>query len=156
GLGAGFTFRQDMYGGGFTTSVPVVSLNSRAHAFVDANAVVHAAGSVLIQARDDTDTDVFAGAAGLGRGTGVGAAAGLVLIDKDTQAFIGQGATVDADASTTSNVAVFSGDVGTTIFQEIRKGVAVQASSSELTFGLITSGGGSLERGISGAVLATV
>ncbi len=80
---------------------------------------------------------------------------GVILIDKDTQAFIGQQANVTSNANSNRSLDVLSGlDASTAepFFKEPSKGIAVQASSSEDVFNLAVSGGGGLFVGVAGAV----
>src|SRR5262249_30238682 len=93
--------------------LPIISLETHTHAFVDAGGFVHAVGNVLIDSKDDTITNVLSGELGLGTsiGIGVGAAASVTLITKDTQAFIGQNAEVHADGLTVDTITVKQGRV---------------------------------------------
>src|SRR5207249_5686373 len=99
---------------GVTASLPVISLETHTHAFVDSNAFVHATGNVLVYARDDTKTSDISGQIGLGIGLGVGASASVTLITKDTRAYVGAGATVNADGSTGDTISAFDGSVPAT------------------------------------------
>jgi hypothetical protein len=138
-------------------SLPAISLNTRTHAFIDNAAQVTSDGNILVSSTDNTDTDVIAGNAGLGLFGGVGTSLGVTLIDKDTQAWIGEGAVVNAKANASGNLNVFSGDIASTGFaSEQIKGVAVQASSSEDVFTLTGSGGVGVGVGIAGAINAAI
>ena len=64
---------------------------------------------MLVRASDDTDTDILSGSASLGVGVGFGTSMGATLIDKDTQAWIGAGATVDAGAGFADTIEVAAG-----------------------------------------------
>ena len=75
-------------------------LDSRTHAYLNDGAAVDAGGNILVSARDDTDVDMAAG--GLSFGTlGVGASLGLTVLTKDTQAYVGQNATVNPTRTST-------------------------------------------------------
>jgi hypothetical protein len=97
---------------GIEGSLPVVSVNALTHAFIGSSATVSAGGNVLVQARDDTDTDIFSGAASLGVGIGLGTSMGATLVDKDTQAWIGAGATVNSGARFADTMEVAAGHLG--------------------------------------------
>ncbi len=78
-------------------TVSVVAIVNTTYAFIDDYAVVDAGGNVLVSAADATDVDTVAGAIAIGiAGAGVGAGIGVTVVDKDTQAYIGQYADVDA------------------------------------------------------------
>ena len=65
-----------------------------------AGATVNAGGNVAVIAQDDTTHDAFAGAAGIGVGAaGIGASVGVLVIAKDTQAYVGNNSVVNALAN---------------------------------------------------------
>src|SRR5262249_7518206 len=82
-----------------------------------------------------------AGTAAVQLGVGIGVSAAVTLIHKDTQAFIDQGAIVNAKGNTTGTIAVTDGPVNNGFPTELIHGVGVQARSSENVFNLATSGG---------------
>ncbi|MGD8330967.1 MAG: hypothetical protein PVJ49_16170, partial [Acidobacteriota bacterium] len=133
------------FGLNLNASFPVISIRSNTHAFVDATGVVTAQGNVLISAQDDTDTDVIAGQAAFGTsGTlAVGASAAVSLINKDTRAFLAQGATVTALGNTVDTIDVHDGTVsmGGGFPTEAIHGLGIQAASSELVFSVAAGGG---------------
>jgi hypothetical protein len=153
-------------------SFDLLVVHSTTHAFIGAGAVVNAGGNVLVTASDHTDIDVVAGQAGLG-GSAVGAGASITTtaIVKDTQAFIGEGAYVDAKgnfASVRSGEGDGSGgrinplpggevspnpglDIVPLPGLELFHGVMVQANSSENVFSIAAAGSLGSELGLAGA-----
>ncbi|MEM8947207.1 MAG: hypothetical protein AAGD11_18685, partial [Planctomycetota bacterium] len=138
----------------------VVDINNTTKAFIadelttDAGAEIDAGGNVRVHAEDRTDADVIAGGVGgSGSGGGVGVSIGVALISKDTEAYIGQGATVTADGAGTSSFAVLNGDdnSGTADTTDIL-GVGVTAVSTEDIFNLGVAGAGGLVAGVAGSV----
>ncbi|TLN19214.1 leukotoxin LktA family filamentous adhesin, partial [bacterium] len=144
-------------------SVSVVVVDSSTYAYIDNNAVVAAGGNILISAADATDVDTVSGSVAVGiSGGGVGAGIGVTVITKDTRAYIGQGAEVDA-AGNSSFMTVYNGELdsdtgafGTTDSEDDVRGLAVVAVSSENIFSIVASGAGGLWVGISGAVAVQV
>jgi hypothetical protein len=117
---------------GVAGAVPIVYMSNTTRAYIGDSATVHARGNVGLWANDATHTGLIAGAGALGGVAGVGVAVAITLINKDTQAFIGQNASVNGEANTSNGVTAFDGghsDSGysTTTVQ----GIAVQAGSSE-------------------------
>ncbi|NER96837.1 MAG: hypothetical protein F6J86_23810, partial [Symploca sp. SIO1B1] len=141
---------------GIAGTVSVISLDNSTHAYIDNDATVQANGNVLVSASNDTETDVIAGAAGLGLAAGIGASVGVVLIDKDTKAYIGQGASVDGKANTNTFMPVFGDQDKSGISMDLIKGVAVQAQSSEDVFTVTVAGGVGLSVGVAGAVAVNI
>ena len=92
-------------------TVSVVAIVNTTYAFIDDYAVVDAGGNVLVSAADATDVDTVAGAIAIGiAGAGVGAGIGVTVVDKDTQAYIGQYADVDARGNS-SYMTVYNGEL---------------------------------------------
>src|SRR5690606_16711269 len=88
-------------------------------------------------------------------GGGVGAGVGVTIIDKDTRAWIGDNAVVDARGLNTIDLTAHSGDsfAGTIGM----RGLQVQAGSTEDLFTVSAAGAGGFYVGIAGAVsVATV
>jgi hypothetical protein len=120
-----------------------------------AGPVVHAGRLVLVEARDHTTGDVVAGSLGIGIGAvGIGASVGVTSIVKDTQAFIGPFATIDALANGEGGAEVLSGtQVGSDFGARSGfRGVAVQARSSERLLSVAVSGAGGMWAGVAGGV----
>jgi len=116
-------------------AVSVISLNGVTHAYIGSGATIDAGDSLLISASDATGVDVIAGSAGVGiGGGGIGASVGVIVIHKDTQAYIGDHARVATDAG----------------------GVSVQAQSSEDVFNLAATVGLGFYAGVGGAVTVEV
>src|SRR5262249_26539428 len=105
-----------------------------------------------VTANDDTDIDVIAGQAGLGGSViGAGASITTTAIVKDTQAFIGQGATVDAKGNSSGLLDVFNGTIDPALGTERIHGVAVQAHSTEDVFSIAAAGSLGSKLGLAGA-----
>ncbi|MHB8787319.1 MAG: leukotoxin LktA family filamentous adhesin [Thauera sp.] len=141
---------------GVAGSVSVLSFDNETSASIGDEAEVAAGGNVSVKADDHTATTLVAGTIALGiGGGGVGAGVGVTLIDKDTRAWIGEGAVVDALGKDTTDLVVRSGeslDETTTA-----RGVQVQAASSEDLFTVSAAAAGGLYLGFAGAVsVATV
>ena len=116
-------------------AVSVISLNDVTHAYIGSGATVDAGDSVLVSADDATGVDVISGSAGVGiGGGGIGASVGVIVIHKDTQAYVGDHAHVATDAG----------------------GVTVQAQSSEDVFNLAATVGLGFYAGVGGAVTVEV
>ena len=147
-------------------SLPVVSINSQTFAFVDHDATVEAGSNVEVRARDDSNVDTVAGAGafatGGGYSIGLGASAAFIVVRKDTRAWIGEGAVVDARAGG-ATVSVLTGTVaGEDLEFEDVRGVVVQAISTQDIFPLTAAGGDftggvtSFDLGFSGVLNFTV
>ena len=132
-------------------SFDLLVIHGTTHAIIGEGAVVSAGGNVLVTANDDTDLDGIAGQAGLG-GSAVGAGASIVTaaIVKDTQAYIGQGATVDAKGNSAATLTVFSGSIEPAVGTEQIHGLAVQAHSTENAFNIAAAGSLSSSLGLAG------
>ncbi|WP_394787155.1 leukotoxin LktA family filamentous adhesin [Rhodoferax sp.] len=138
-------------------SVSVVSITDTTQALVAGGTTrVDAGGNMLINASDDTSSDMVAGAAAAGLGAaGLGVAVGVTTITKDTQAGIGNGATVNAlGASGAVSMAAYTG--ATEDATGTGKGLQVQATSSEDLFTIAASAAAGLYAGVSGAVSVEV
>ena len=117
---------------------------------------------------DNTKDFIVAGSLGIGVGAaGVGGSVSVLIINKDTTAYIGDFASVDGRANTGAGASVSDGTIATTredIFgtntttygTKIVKGVAVQASSSEDIFSIAAAGGGGVYFGFAGGVTVNV
>ncbi|HXF65357.1 MAG TPA: hypothetical protein VNK67_01485 [Burkholderiales bacterium] len=136
---------------GVSGSVSVLVFDHETWASIGNGARVDAGGNVAVTAQDDTDTTTIAGTVALGLGGGgVGGGLGVTVIDKDTRAWVGDGATVDARGQASSDLAAYSGESfgGTTAM----RGLLVQAQSSEDLFTISAAGAAGLYVGIAGAV----
>jgi len=147
-IATGLSAATGSYGVDLTASLPLIAIDNSTHAFVDAGGFVHALGNVLIAARDDSVTSSIAGEASLdtSTGLGVGASAAVTLITKDTKAFIGHNATVEADGTASDTVNAYTGAANSSVSfplgfaTETIHGLAVQASSSEQVFDVAAGG----------------
>lgn len=136
---------------GVSGSVSVLGFDNETWARIGDGASVDAGGNVAVLAQDDTDTTLIAGTVALGLGGGgIGGGVGVTTIDKDTRAWIGSNAVVDARGQNTADMTAFSGDAfaGTTAM----RGLQVRAQSSEDLFTIAAAGAGGLYVGIAGAV----
>ena len=75
---------------------------------------VHAGGNILISADESSEIDKIVGVLAVSGTAGIGAAGAVTVIDKTTEAFIGEGAKVTADGKW-SDAAVMSGALSTAI-----------------------------------------
>jgi hypothetical protein len=142
---------------GIGGAVSVLTIDNTTTASICANAHVFAGGDVLVYATDNTDVDAISGALAGGL-VGVGASVGVLTIDKDTQAFIGNGAQVDALGAGAGISGVLNGEMvgdGDDFATTTAHGVIVQAQSSEDVFHLAAAGGLGFV-GVSGAVTVTL
>ena len=90
------TVSASIVGLGGSAEMYVLDVTTRAS--IDSGAVVNAVGSVLVEADDDLDVDFLVGTAEVAPsfGANAGGSAGLALIDKTTEAYVGEGAHVTA------------------------------------------------------------
>ena len=147
--------------------VTVLPITGNTTARIGANATVDAGGNVVVAAKDDTTFTVISGAVGLGFGGGGAAGSvGVTTIDKNTAATIGNGAIVDAKGLNGTVADVLNGDINTvsgeaTGFDDFdseagRRGVIVQAESSEKATHIAVAGAGGLYVGLAGGVTVTL
>jgi hypothetical protein len=141
---------------GVSASVPVVSIETHTHAFIDG--IVNSDGNVMVYAEDITDVDIYSGNFSVSTGLGVGASLGIALIAKDTQAYIGDGAVVNAKGDYELGVPVFGSDVDreTGFSSDNIKGIAVQAYSEEQVVNLAGASALSTGLAITGAFAADI
>ncbi|MCW5626703.1 MAG: hypothetical protein KIT73_18450, partial [Burkholderiales bacterium] len=124
-------------------------------AWIGAGARVDAGGDVQVRAVDDTEAFVLTGAVA-GGVVGVGASVGVVSVTKDTLAFVGAGAQVDAKGHGIGVADVIDGAVTESGFGTlIGHGLIVQAESSEALTQITVAGGAGLV-GVAGAVGVTL
>ena len=149
---------------GIAGAVTTLVLTDTTHAYIGnsagstaAGAHAVAGGNVLVSASDDTDILTVAGAVGIGA-VGVGGSVTVNVVDKDTQAWIGDHASVDGKGNGAGLVGVYTGDKtgdGTAIktgAADAAHGVVVQAASSEKLFTVAAAAGGSVYFGLAGGV----
>jgi len=152
GVAAGGTFA---LGGG----VGVVVVTDTTLAAIGANANIEAGGDVVVLAEDDTDLFILAGGVGIGIGAaGIGASVSVGVFDKTTDAFIGDGAIVNAKGNGNGYDDILTGDVeGDGSFSRgTAHGVIVQADSTERFLNISFAGAGGLYAGIAGAIGVTL
>ncbi|WP_312523058.1 hypothetical protein [Anaerospora sp.] len=139
---------------GVAGAFDVTIMNSDTSAYIDQAAKVSADNNVLVAASDKTSSAAISGSAGLGFGAaGVGGSLQVTVINKDTTAYIAQGATVDGKANGTSDLTVYKDQAnGSRTTDDSFQGVAVQADSSEELVDVVASGAAGLYAGVAGAV----
>ncbi|MCP3937208.1 MAG: hypothetical protein GY708_17790, partial [Actinomycetia bacterium] len=138
----------------------VIDLNNTSYAYLADGVTADAGGNVWVTAEDFTDSDVIAGAAaGAIDGGGVGVSVGLSLIDKETQAYIGEGAVVSGlgnnlSAGGDNTLEILSGQIDENDDPEVlsARGVGVGAVSVEDVFGISVTGAAGLAAGAAGAL----
>ena len=142
--------------------VSVLSVDNTTYASILGE--VTAQGDVAVASTDDTKVMMVSGALGAGF-VGVGASVGVTVINKDTQAFVGDGATVSAKGAGVGGTSAFSGglsnddsdpgDDADGFSTATRHGLIVQAASSEELLHIgVAAGFGFV--GVSGAVTVSV
>src|SRR5205823_1052571 len=130
-IGDNATVNADTAGANSAQSVHVAAGNDFTHLAVAGTlgvgeVGVSPAGDVLVYATDDSQMTVISGALA-GGFVGVGASVGVTVIHKDTRAFIGDGAHVDAKAAGTGLAGVLNGvNNGTSFGATSAHGVVVQ------------------------------
>ncbi|MBD3316856.1 MAG: hypothetical protein GF344_13800, partial [Chitinivibrionales bacterium] len=144
---------------GLAASIPVVSIDTHTYAYIDG--IVEAEGNVVVRAKDITETHLYGGSFALGVGANVQTSLGVTVVNKDTQAFIGDGAVVNAKANHTDGVVAYNDEIDTAgddpVFaQETIKGLSVEAYSVEQVTNLIGSAGLNAGISISGTATAEV
>jgi hypothetical protein len=138
------------------------SVKSATHAYIGlsssaAPATVRADGNILVSALDDTDVDVIAGSAALGKNAiGAGLSLTMVKISKDTQAFIGRGAVVNAKGNSPGMLEVYDGSTVPGFGREQIHGVAVLARSNEEVFSVAAASTFTPFLGVSGAITIAI
>ena len=115
-----------------------------------------AGGNVLVDATDDTVAYMITGSLAVGLGTaGIGGGVGIALLNKNTDAFIGTHATVNALGNSPSLSGIYSDAMsGPTSFETLSSfhGVAVQAATSENVTNIAVAGGVGFYAGLAGGV----
>ena len=162
-VGAGVAASGTVAVGG-AVDVMVLTTQTSAHLGTDAatdgeGVKAIAGGNILVKANDDTSIDQIAGAAGIGiAAAGIGASVSVPIITKDTSAYIGAHAQVDAMANGDGLAGIYDGtrDGSTFNTEQDFHGVAVQASSTEDLFSLAVAVGAGFYAGVAGAVGVSV
>ena len=127
---------------GVSAAVNVIVIANHVYANTGTNATVAAGNNAVLLASDKTN---FLGVTGgvAGGFVGVGAGVSVVLLGKDTEAFVGSGTSFTGDATGSDTIGGISDGTETDTsfgFGTIH-GVAVQAVSSENVFGLVIAVG---------------
>ncbi len=135
-------------------------ITNETEAFIGSKAVVIAKNNLAISAQDDTSVVSIAGGAGIGIGTaGVGGSVSTGIINKDTAAYIGSAAIVDAEAQLADDqLTVYTGkyDSNGNKLKKNISGLSVNAQSEERITDVVASGGGGLYAGVAGAVAVNI
>jgi len=137
---------------GIAPSAALVTVNNQTLAFIDQGATVDAGGNVLLSATDTTHSDILTGSFGAGFLASAGTSLGAALITKDTEAWIGANATVNAQANSPAGIEVYSGDTSNGFATESIHGVGVQATSSENTVTMAGSGSAAFGVGVAASI----
>jgi hypothetical protein len=128
---------------GASGSAAAIALGGQTYAYVDAGADVLAGGSAQILAQDSSTLENVAGSvAGASLAAADGSAA-LNLVNKDTQAWIGDGAHVTALDATPDIGLALNPDPAAPLAVVPSQGVSVLADSTELAINLVANGAGS-------------
>jgi Ca2+-binding RTX toxin-like protein len=142
-------------GAGTITAIVMVN---ETHAYIDQNAVVDAGATVLVAASDETEVDSFTGAISGALYFGAGAGIGVIVLDKDTYAWIAAGADVTALGNSPGGLISYNGELdssGKFGKNNDIHGLIVEAYSSEDVWTMAIAGGGGAV-GLAGAVTVTV
>ena len=135
--------------------VDVLTINNTTAASINANASVHAGGSVYVSSEDDTSILQLSGALAGGL-VGVGGSVGVMVITKDTTATIGTGANVEGLGAGAGIAGVLNGsNNGTSFGTATEEGVIVQANATETITDIVAAGGFGYV-GVSGAIGVTI
>ncbi|MFN5854601.1 MAG: hypothetical protein ACK456_01665, partial [Pseudanabaenaceae cyanobacterium] len=151
---------------GIGGAVGVTVINNQTYAYIGnsasdltTGAKVLAGGNVQVAASDDTNILAQVGALGVGGIAGLGASISVITISKDTRAFVGNNATIDAKARTYNPINVYTDQEnfgnGNLIVQP-GAGLVVQATTSETINSYVLAGGGGLFGGLAGAITVNV
>ncbi len=135
--------------------VDVLTVNNSTTASIDGSAIVEAGGNVAVYATDNTAVLELAGSVSVGGVAGIGGSVGVIVLDKDTTATIGQDAHVDALGNTSAASGILDGvidDNGTQFDTTGANGVIVQAESSENILHIVVAGAVGGDAGVAGAV----
>jgi hypothetical protein len=144
-------------GVGVGGAVDVLSIDNTTTASIGDDATVYAGGNVWVDATDDTHVFLLSGALAVGGAAGIGGSVGVMIVDKNTDATIGDGAAVDALGNTADLSGVFDGAInGGNFHTTSARGVIVQAESSENILHIVAAGGAGGYVGAAGAVGVTL
>lgn len=145
---------------GIAGAVGANVITNETKAFIGSQAVAAAQNNLAVHAQDDTNVISIAGGAGIGVGTaGVGGSVSATVIDKDTAAYIGSDAIVDAEAQLADDqLAVYTGkyDSSGNKLKKNISGLSVNAQSSETITDVVASGGAGMYAGVAGSVAVNI
>ncbi len=155
---------------GLSAAASVIVLNDTTFAYIGSTpsgangtptaATANAGGNILIDAGDDTKTFTVAGSVGIGiGGGGGGVGVAVTILTKDTEAFVGKGAVINAAGNSSSLSTIHDGTIDSKGgFPNLPTfhGLAVQAASSEDVTSVGAAGGGGLFFGLGGGVSVEV
>ena len=133
-------------------SVVVLTLDTLTRASIagDASTPVSADGSVRVGADSDADIDTIAGNLAFSGSTGFGASNTTIVRTDTTEAFVGDGAVVDAKGNGDA-IAVPTGEAGALITDAAFVGLSVTATSREDLLTIAAGGVGAGSAGIAGS-----
>ncbi len=128
---------------GVAGSADAIVFGGHDYAYIDANAVVMAGGSVSVLAEDSGITQNVAGALSLSSGfVAAGGSASLSLIARDTEAWIGSNAQVFSLGATGEAVPAIAADPNALLPVQLIRGVSVLAVENQLVMDLVANGAG--------------
>ncbi len=128
---------------GAAGSADAVVLGGHTYAYIDANALVVAGGSVSVLADNSSTSQTDAGVVATGaNAVAAGASAGISLVSKDTEAWIGADAHVYSLGAVGEAVTAIDADPGAASDTTMISGVSVLASADELVMDLVANGSG--------------
>ena len=147
-------------------AVSTVIVNNTTYAHIgggattdDEGAKAHAGGNVVVYAVDDTTDLTVAGGLSVGGGAGLGGSVGVTVFTKDTQAYVGDHATIDAGGKSGPVSDIIAGTLAADgSFDTLAgfHGLAVQAASAESVFQVSATGAGGFYFGLGGGVTVEV
>ncbi len=122
-------------------SLSLIDIDVNTYAYLAGTSVTDADGNVAVTADSQTISTMIAGNASLS-GAGLGAALDFVHIAKDTRAYVGDSAVVNARGNRAGTTAIYDGTVSNLGVYGTRnvRGLAVQAHSVESLFNIAAAG----------------
>ena len=147
-------------------SVALIDLTDTTNAYIGntaatdaAGAQVNAGGNVLVTADDETTAYLITGAVSIGAtGGGIGASVSIAILNKNTNAYIGSHASINALGNSVALSGILDGNYaapgGSSAFETLAAfhGVAVQSYTTENVNNFTATGAGGLFVGLAGAV----
>ena len=141
---------------GVAGMVSVPSLTSHVTASVGQQTVVDAGGTIAVIALDDTKVTSIVGSLGIGFGAaGVGGGVGVLVISKETQAWVGDSAKLTS-RGTAATMRQHGIDENISTPSDVQHdGILVYARGLEDVLNVVAAGGGGYAAGVAGAVQVT-